>query len=190
MTMTGIIGIIAGVVVLIALLKVLGIYNRLVRERNGVDNAFATIDVQLKQRCDLVPKLVDSVKGYMAHERGVLESLTQLRERASTPGLAPEERVALDGQMSGLLRGVFARIEAYPDLKANETVLLLQRSLNEVESQIAAARRSYNAAVTVYNTTTETVPSNMVAGPFGFTRRTLFEASAGERAVPTASLAS
>lgn len=183
-------GIVAGVIALIAGLKVLGIYNTLVRERNRCDNAFATIDVQLKQRCDLIPKLVDSVRGYMAHERGVLESLTQLRERASAPGLAADERVALDAQMGGLLRGIFARVEAYPQLKANETVLLLQRSLNEIESQIAAARRSYNAAVTIYNTSTETVPSNLIAGPFGFARRTLFEASGDDRAVPTVSVAS
>ena len=187
-------GIIAGVVVLVLLvvgLKLLGIYNRLVRERNGCDNAFSTIDVQLKMRCDLIPKLVDAVRGYMTHERGTLETLTELRSRASAPGLTAGERVALDGQMAGLVQGVLARVEAYPDLKSNETVLMLQRSLNEVEAQIAAARRAYNAAVTVYNTSIETVPSNLVAGAFGFSRRPLFEASMADRAVPAvANLAS
>jgi LemA protein len=178
-------GIAASAMTLIAGWLALSAYNRLVRERNQVDNAFATIDVQLKQRCDLIPKLVDAVRGYMAHERGVLETLTDLRTRASAPGLAPDERVALDAQMAGLLRGVFARVEAYPQLKANETVLLLQRSLNEIEAQIAAARRTYNAAATIYNTSTETVPSNLVAGIFGFGRRSLFAATGDERDVPT-----
>jgi LemA protein len=181
-------GLIAGIVLVVALvvgLKLLGIYNRLVRERNGCDNAFSTIDVQLKMRCDLIPKLVDAVRGYMTHERGTLEALTDLRSRASAPGVPAGERVVLDAQMSGLLTGLFARVEAYPDLKSNQTVLMLQRSLNEVEAQIAAARRAYNAAVTVYNTSTETVPSNLVAGMFGFARRPLFEAATADRGVPT-----
>ena len=159
-------------------------YNRLVRGRNGVENAFSTIDVQLKQRCDLIPKVVDAVRGYMGHERGVLEQLTALRSQASASGLPAAQRMALDGQMAGLLHGLIARVEAYPDLKASETVVMLQRSLNEVESQIAAARRTYNAAVTSYNITVETVPTNMVAGMFGFGRRALFEAAEPDRAAP------
>jgi LemA protein len=176
-------GIVALVLVL-ALLFAVSLYNRLIRLRNGTDNAFGTIDVQLKQRCDLIPKIVDAVRGYMTHERGVLERLTELRARATAADTAPAERLALDGQMSGLLRGLVARVEAYPDLKASETVLMLQRSLNEVEAQIAAARRTYNAAVTAYNTSIETVPANLVAGTFGFTRLPLFEAAAEDRAVP------
>lgn len=176
-------GVVALVLVL-ALLFGVSLYNRLIRLRNGTDNAFGTIDVQLKQRCDLIPKVVDAVRGYMSHERGVLERLTELRTQATAAGTSPAERLALDGQMSGLLRGLVARVEAYPDLKANGTVLMLQRSLNEVEAQIAAARRTYNAAVTAYNISIETVPANIVAGAFGFTRRPLFEASAEERAVP------
>jgi len=176
-------GVVALVLVL-ALLFGVSLYNRLVRLRNGTDNAFGTIDVQLKQRCDLIPKIVDAVRGYMTHERGVLERLTELRARAAFADVSQAERLALDGQMSGLLRGLVARVEAYPDLKASETVLMLQRSLNEVEAQVAAARRTYNAAVTAYNTGIETVPANIVAGLFGFTRRPLFEASAEDRAVP------
>lgn len=176
-------GVGAGVLALLVLAGVLRAYNRLVRERNGVDNAFAAIDVQLKQRCDLIPRLVNAVRGYMTYERETLASLTALRERAMAPGVAPDVRLALDTQMAGLLRGLAARVEAYPQLKANETVLMLQRSLNEVEAQIAAARRSYNAAVTIYNTSTETVPSNLVAGLFGFRRRGLFEASSDDRAL-------
>lgn len=165
-------------------LFVMSLYNRLVRSRNGVENAFASIDVQLKQRCDLVPKLVDSMREYMTHERGTLDELTTLREQASAPGASAGERVALDQQMSGLIRGLMVRAEAYPDLKASDTVTMLQRSLNEVEAQIAAARRTYNAAATGYNTAIEVFPSNLLAGPLGFSRRPLFEASADDRAVP------
>lgn len=176
-------GILALVVVLVALFGV-SIYNRLIRLRNGTDNAFASIDVQLKQRCDLVPRVVDTVRGYMTHERDVLEKLTELRMRASGGDAGPAERMALDGQMSGLLRGIIARAEAYPDLKASQTVVGLQRTLNEVEAQIAAARRTYNAAVTAYNTAIDSVPANLVASPLGFTRRPLFEAAEADRAVP------
>jgi LemA protein len=103
--------------------------------------------------------------------------------------VSSEQRFALDGQMAGLLSGLVARVEAYPELKASETVLMLQRSLNEVEAQIAAARRTYNAAVTEYNTAIETVPTSAVAIVFGFTRRTFFEAAEGDREVPPAAVA-
>lgn len=173
------------VFVLVALLLlVVRAYNRLVALRNGVENAFGSIDVQLKQRCDLIPKVVDAVRGSMAHEQGTLERLVTLREQAARPGAGAAERMALDGEMSGLLRGLVARVEAYPELKANDSVVMLQRSLNEVEAQIAAARRTYNAAVTGYNTAIETVPANVIAGMTGFARRAVFEASAAEREVP------
>lgn len=175
---------IAGLVAAVLLVLIISLYNRLVRARNGVENAFASIDVQLKQRCDLIPKLVDSMRAYMTHERGTLDELTALREKASAAGATPAERVALDTQMSGLMRGLMVRAEAYPDLKASETVTMLQRSLNEVEAQIAAARRTYNAAVTGFNTAIEVFPANLLAGMFGFSRRPLFEATADDRAVP------
>lgn len=173
--------VVVALVAVAVLLAVAYAYNGLVSARNGVDNAFATIDVQLKQRCDLIPKIVDAVRGYMVHERGVLERLTSLRERAGAPGASPDQRLILDTEMAGLLRGLVARVEAYPQLKASEHVLMLQRSLNEVEAQIAAARRAFNAAATLYNTTVERVPTNVVAGLFGFRRRALFEADAAER---------
>ena len=183
------IGLLALALVLIGLF-VASLYNELVRLRNGADNAFGSIDVQLKQRCDLIPKVVDAVRGYMGHEQSLLAQLTELRARATAADAAPSERMALDGQMASLLHGLAARVEAYPELQASATVLMLQRSLNEVEAQIAAARRTYNAAVTAYNTAVETVPANLVAGAFGFARRPLFEASAEDRAVPqTVSLA-
>ena len=174
----------AGLIAAVLLVFVISLYNRLVRARNSVENALASIDVQLKQRCDLIPKLVDSMRAYMTHERGTLDELTALREKASAPGASPAERVALDAQMSGLMRGLMVRAEAYPDLKASETVTLLQRSLNEVEAQIAAARRTYNAAGTGFNTAIEVFPANLLAGMFGFSRRPLFEATADDRAVP------
>lgn len=175
---------IAGAIAVVVLLYVMSLYNRLVRLRNGVENAFASIDVQLKQRCDLIPKLVDGMRAYMTHERGTLDELTRLREKASAPGASADERVALDQQMSGLMRGLMVRAEAYPDLKASETVTMLQRSLNEVEAQIAAARRTYNAAVTGFNTAIEVFPANLLAGMFGFGRRGLFEATGDERVAP------
>lgn len=176
---------IAGLAAVVLLVPVISLYNRLVRSRNGVENAFASIDVQLKQRCDLVPKLVDSMRAYMTHERGTLDELTALREKATSAGVSAGDRVAIDQQMSGLMRCLMVRAEAYPDLKASETVTLLQRSLNEVEAQIAAARRTYNAAVTGFNTAIEVFPANLLAGSFGFSRRPLFEASADERHAPT-----
>jgi LemA protein len=165
----------------IALIGFVRLYNRLVARRNAVDNAFGTMDVQLKLRCDLVPRVVDAVRGYMQYERGVLEQLTATRARATAGGLAPAARFALDAELGGLLTRVFATVERYPELKAAESVAMLQRTLNEVEAQIAAARRTYNAAVTDYNTRIETFPANLVAGLLGFSRRTLFEAAAGER---------
>ena len=175
---------ILGAVAAILLLYVMAVYNRLVRARNSVENAFSSIDVQLKQRCDLIPKVVDAMRAYMGHERGTFEELTALRERATAAGAPAEERLKLDQQMSGLLRGLVVRAEAYPELEANETVTMLQRSLNEVEGQIAAARRTFNAAATSFNTAIEVFPANLLAGMFGFSRRALFEAAADERAVP------
>ena len=182
------VGLIAAIAAAVVGLFLIVHYNRLVRGRNGCDNAFSTIDVQLKMRCDLIPKIVDAVRGYMQHERGTLDQLTALRNQASAPGVPADKRLALDSQMSGLLTGLIARVEAYPELKASESVVMLQRSLNEVESQIAAARRAYNAAATGYNNTAETVPTNMVARVFGFGRRPLYEVADADRAVPAVSL--
>jgi LemA protein len=180
------VGLVAVIVVAVVALLVISLYNRLVRLRNGVENAFASIDVQLKQRCDLIPQVVDAMREYMSHERGTLDELTALREKA-TAASTTEDRLKLDEQMSGLLRGLMVRAEAYPDLKASEAVSMLQRSLNEVEAQIAAARRTFNAAATTFNTALEVFPANLLAGGLlGFGRRALFEAAADERRVPTA----
>ena len=176
-------------VVVVAAVKTARLYNRLIGLRNGVNNGFSTIDVQLKQRCDLVPRVVAAVSGAMQYERDVLERLTALRARAVTGGLDPATRLALDAQMGGLLTHVFALAEQYPALKAVETVTILERTLNEMEAQIAAARRAYNAAVTDYNTTRESFPASLVAGSLGFSRRTLFEADAADRLPVVAAVA-
>lgn len=160
------------------------LYNRLVRLRNRADNAFSTVDVQLKQRCDLIPAVVAAVKGYMAHERSVLQRLIELRARTVDASLSQWERIEVDRAITPLLRQVMARVEDYPELQASQQVEQLQRTLNEVEAQIAAARRTYNAAVTDLNVSMESFPTNLVAGSLGFERKPLFEAEAGEKAVP------
>jgi LemA protein len=167
--------------VALAAVALVRLYNRLVAGRNAVDNAFSTIDVQLKVRCDLVPRVVDAVRGHMEFERATLEQLTTLRTQATAPGVSAATRLALDGQMGILMARVFAVAERYPELKAAASVTMLQRTLNEVEAQIAAARRTYNAAVTDYNTQIESFPANLAAGALGFSRRALFAATATDR---------
>ena len=165
------------------ILFVIIVYNSLAAKRANVQNAFAGIDVQLKKRCDLIPNLVSSVKAYMKHEAGTLEKLTELRTRAAA-ATDPAERLNLDRELSGALKNVMVQVEAYPDLKSSANVIQLQRSLNEIEEQISAARRTYNSAVTDYNLAIRIFPNNLLAGMFGFTESTLFEAAPEERANP------
>lgn len=138
------------IVIVVALLFVVGIYNGLVTRRNQVENAFAGIDVQLKKRYDLIPNLVEAVKGYMQHEKDVLARVIELRNKSYST-LTDEEKNDLDNGMQTIANGLRVTVEKYPDLKASENVMMLQRSLNETEEQLAAARRSYNAAVLEYN---------------------------------------
>ncbi len=173
--------VVAAAVAAVLLLVIVRLYNRFVSRRLAVDNAFATIDVQLKVRCDLVPNVVEAVRGYMQYERGVLDHLTSLRAQAMAGNLDAGARLNLDGQMSGLLARVFATVEQYPALKAADSVVMLQRTLNEVEAQIAAARRTYNAAVTEYNFQVASFPASIVAALLGFRRRAFFEAVAADR---------
>ena len=160
------------------------IYNGLVRLRNVVDNAWAQIDVQLKRRHDLIPNLIETVKGYMGHERGTLEAITKARTdamRAQGPAQAGQAEAAL----SGALRGLMVNVERYPDLKASANFLALQEELSSTENKISFARQAYNDAVMVYNTKRETFPSNLFAGVFGFTEARLFEIlDAAEREAP------
>lgn len=182
----------APVLILLGILAVLifwfvSIYNGLVRLRNYVDNAWGQIDVQLKRRHDLIPNLLETVKGYMGHERETLEAITNARAsamKASGPAEAGQAETAL----SGALRGLMVNVERYPDLKASTNFLSLQEELSSTENKISFARQAYNDSVTRYNTKIQSIPANLVAGPAGFSTRELFELTdEAERAVPKVS---
>jgi LemA protein len=157
------------------------LYNSLIRRRNSVDQAFATIEVQLTQRYDLIPKLVETVKVYMGHERSLLEEIVRLRSQAIN-SVTPAEKIAADNQLSRAMGQLNVTMENYPQLRSSENFVQLQRSLNEVEEQLAAARRSYNAAVTDYNNAVQTFPSSLIAGGTGFGLRQMFVADEHKRA--------
>ena len=176
-----IVGIAIAVVVLLA---VFTMYNTLVGKKNQVENAFATIDALLKKRYDLIPNLVSTVKQYMEHEAGTLTQITELRARAISGTLSSDESVALNNQLGKMLGGIMVAVENYPDLKANQNFLQLQGSLNEVEEQLSAARRAFNASVTDYNNAVEMFPTNIMAGMMSYRRKQLFEASEAERETP------
>jgi len=166
------------------------IYNGLVALRNRAEAAWSDIDVQLKRRWELIPNLVETVKGYAQHEEGTFTKVTEARTRAmaaSTPG----EKSAAEGNLSGMLKSLFAVAEAYPELKANENFLSLQGELSSLEDAIQKARRYYNAVVRDLNTKVESFPSNVVAGMFGFQQEEYFELdSEAERAAPKVSFGS
>lgn len=166
-------------VVVILLIPVL-MYNSLIGKRNQVDSVFSTIDVMLKKRYDLIPNLVESVKGYMKHERETLERIAQLRTQALS-SRTEAEKVAVENQIAGALRQFMVAVEAYPELKANENFLQLQGSLNEIEEQISAARRAFNAAVLEYNNAVQMFPTNLIAGMMRLSTRAFFEAPPEER---------
>jgi LemA protein len=159
-----------------------GIYNTVVARKNQVENAFGAVEAQLKRRRDLIPNLVEAVKQYMAYERDLLEKLTQLREQAEKA--QGEERLKAEGELSRVLGQVWARLEAYPDLKASGNLLQLQAALTEVEDSIAAARRFYNQAVTDYNNVLEQIPFAFIARAMGLTRKPVFTVPEEERAAP------
>ncbi len=167
-----------GVPTLLLLLVVAIMYNTLINRRNQVRYAFSCIDVQLKKRYDLVPNLVETVKGYAAHEREILTAVTQAREAAGRPGASWTQEEMLQQQVQLLI----ARAEAYPELRANEQFLLLQRQLTECEEQIAAARRAYNASVMDYQNSIGMFPSSLIASIFRFNPMPSFEAAVAERA--------
>jgi len=172
--------VIIGLLVVLVLWAIM-IYNGLVTLRQRVNQAFADIDVQLKQRHDLIPNLVETVKGYAAHERGTLEAVVQARNAAmAAPGV--EQKVAAENALTGALRQLFALSEAYPDLKANQNFMQLQSELGDIENKLAAARRFFNNAVQEYNTGIQQFPAALFAASFGFTPRTFFDVGE-ERAV-------
>ncbi len=160
------------------------LYNGLIGKRNRASNAQATVDVMLKKRYDLVPNLVAVVEGYAEHERGVLTLVTELRAKALSGGLSNAEKADLNNQLTAALKTVFAVAEGYPDLKANKGFLHLQAALTELEEQISAARRAFNAAVLEYNNAVEMLPSSIVASALGWRRNAFFEASDAERVKP------
>lgn len=169
--------IILGVVAVIAVLM----YNTLISKKNQVDNIFGGVDAVLKKRFDLIPNLVASISAYMEHEKSTLEKITELRSQAMKPGISDEQKIALDAKLTAALGSITVAIEAYPDLKANENVMHLQRSLNETEEQISAARRAYNQAVTDLNNAIEMFPTNMMAGWMSLQRKAVFEITTTER---------
>jgi LemA protein len=171
--------VIAIIVVIVVFLVV--IYNRLVSLRQTVNQSWSDITVQLKQRSDLVPNLVETVKGYAAHERGTLEAVTQARQAAVT-AKGPEAQAQAENMLTGALRQLFAVSEAYPDLKANQNFLRLQSDLSDLENKIAASRRFFNNAVQEYNSSIQQFPAVVLAGPMGFTPRTFFDVDDSERA--------
>lgn len=169
-----------GAVVLL-LLIVIFIYNNLVSKRNQVENAFGSIDVMLKKRYDLIPNLVETVKTYMKHEKETLTNITAMRAKAISGNISTDEKIQIENQISGMMRNIMVAVENYPDLKATEQFTQLQRSWNEAEEQISAARRAYNASVTDYNTTVETFPSAIFASAFGHKRKEVFVIPEAER---------
>jgi LemA protein len=185
--MTGLIVLGVAVVLVVALVGwAVAAYNALVRARTQVDASWAQIDVQLKRRHSLIPNLVETVKGYAAHERGTLESVVAARNAALGPATGPPpgpaQRAEAEGVLTQALGRLFALAEAYPALKANQNFLQLQEELAGTEEKIAYARQFYNSAVQTYNQRTQTLPSNLIAGVGGFRARPYFEAAAGERA--------
>ena len=170
---------IALIVVVVIILIFVVMYNGLVQSRNKVKNAWSQIDVQLQRRFDLIPNLVEAVKGYMAHEQETLTKVTELRTswaNASTVG----EKAELDNQLSGALKTIMAVSENYPDLKANQNFATLQEELRSTENKISYARQFYNDSVTMYNTKLQVIPTNIIASMFNFTPEELFKTDSEE----------
>ncbi len=163
--------------VVVLVLYVIALYNNLVRSRNRIENAWAQIDVQLKRRWDLIPNLVETVKGYASHERETLEAVIAARNVASAAASSgPQAQAQSENMLSGALRQLFALSEAYPDLKANQNFLELQEELTATEGRIAYSRQHYNDQVLKYNNSIQTFPAVVLAGPLRFTEREYFEA--------------
>src|SRR5256884_3135223 len=163
-----------------AVLILAGMYNSLVQLRVRADNAWSDIDVQLKRRHDLIPNLVETVKGYAAHEKGTFENIAKFRSQAMQ-ATTPADKAAAENQLTGALKSLFAVAENYPELKASEQFTQLQRSLSETEASIQNSRRYYNAVVRDLNTKIQSFPTNIMAGMFGFQQRQLFETAEADR---------
>lgn len=174
-----------GLIIVIALIVLLvfwliGLYNKLVRFKNNRENAFADIDVQLRQRNDLIPQLVSTVKGYATHERDLLERITQARSAVMNANTV-NDKMAADTQLTQALQGLRVSVEAYPDLKANTNFLQLQEEISDIENKLAAARRYFNGATRELNNAVESFPANIIAKNFSFSRQPMYELSTEQR---------
>ncbi len=167
------------IVIVVVALVVIGMYNGLVQSRNKVDNAWGQIDVQLQRRFDLIPNLVEAVKGYMQHEESTLTKVTELRTSWANAQTV-SEKADLDNQLSGALKTIMAVSENYPDLKANQNFNTLQEELRSTENKISYARQFYNDSVTMYNTKLQVIPTNIIAGMFNFKEKDLFKTDSEE----------
>lgn len=170
---------IALIIIVLLVLAIISMYNSLVRLRQKVKNSWSQIDVQLQRRFDLIPNLVETVKGYMEHEKDVLTKVTELRTSWANAG-SVAEKADLDSQLSGALKTIMAVSENYPDLKANQNFSELQQELQNTENKISFSRQFYNDSVTMYNTKLEVFPSNLIASMFGFKPEDLFKAESDE----------
>lgn len=173
-------GIGIGIVVVLGIIALIAIYNRLVVRRNRIDNAWSQIDVQLKRRYDLIPNLIETVKGYAKHEKELFENVTKARTQAINAG-SVEDQAQAENMLTGTLKSLFAVAENYPELKANQNFMMLQEELAGTEGKIAFARQFFNDTVMLFNTAIQTFPNNMIAGVFGFNEREYFEIDEGSR---------
>lgn len=175
-------------IIAVLIVAVIAMFNGFVAKRNQAQEAWADIDVQLKRRYDLIPNLVNTVKGYATHESAAFENVTKARAAAMGVGEAgtPTQKAQAENELTGTLKSLFAVAEAYPDLKANENFLQLQRELGDTEDKIQAARRFYNQTVMALNTSIESFPGNLVAGSFGFMKMDLFELTDAAQREPVA----
>jgi LemA protein len=177
------------IAIIVVIVVGIAIYNSLVQKRLRIDEAFAQIEVQLKRRHDLIPNLVNAVKGYMGFEQKVLTDVTNARAAAvAAGGQGPAQQAAAENALTSTLRSLFAVVENYPELKANENVLSLQEQLTTTENQISFSRQHYNATVLDYNTSIATFPNMVIAGPLGFSKREFFDAEPEAAAVPNVDL--
>ena len=170
-------------VIVLPILFVIGLYNSLIRLKNEIDNSFAQIDVQLKRRNDLIPNLIETVKGYAKHEREVFDHVTKART-AVMNAQTVQDKANASNMLSNTLKSLFAVAENYPQLKANENFLQLQEELSGTENKIAYARQHYNDIVMEFNVRIQVFPNNLIAGPLGFSKKELFSTPESERAVP------
>jgi LemA protein len=171
--------IVIGILVVVVIILIM-MYNNLVKMRNHRENAFADIDVQLKQRHDLIPQLVASVKGYMNHESGVLTKVTEARTAAMSAG-SISEKISAENMLTSALSGLKVAVEAYPELKANSNFIQLQEEIADIENKLAAARRFFNSSTRELNNSVQTFPSNLIAGMFGFKKEEMFEITETDR---------